>query len=54
MAARSVALQAADTAYTAAVQAAVAGHGTWAAVQAAKHAVHQLTVTPEEPHNVTQ
>lgn len=34
-------LETADAAYTAAVQAAVAGHGDWASVQVAGHAVRQ-------------
>lgn len=34
-------LEAADAAYTRAVQAAVAGHGDWASVQTAAHAVRQ-------------
>ena len=34
-------LYAADAAYTAAVQAAVGGHGDWASVQVAGHAVRQ-------------
>jgi hypothetical protein len=41
MAPRPDKVKAADAAYTAAVQAAAGGHGTWEAVQAAKHAVHQ-------------
>ena len=53
MAARAAAVQAADKAYTAAVQAAVAGQGTWLAVQLAKHAVHQaVSAAHEESTNV--
>lgn len=37
----SDALEAADNAYTAAVQAAVAGHGDWSAVQVARDVVRQ-------------
>lgn len=44
--ARLAAVHAADAAYTAALQAAVSGHGSWAAVQAAKHAVAQALATP--------
>lgn len=44
----SDALKAADAAYTAAIQAAVGGHGTWEAVQEAKHAVRQAQSAQQE------
>lgn len=45
---RSEALKSADDAYTKAVQAAVSGHGTWADVQEAKHAVRQAQAAQQE------
>jgi len=41
-------LEAADAAYTAAVQAAVSGHGDWTAVQVAGHAVRQARSAKKE------
>lgn len=41
-------LEAADAAYTRAVQAAVSGHGDWAAVQVAGHAVRQARSAKKE------